>query len=184
MARQKFERADGDDDPHRCMAGGRSGRCPFKAMRDEDTGEYLEYCPRHGGRVIGHRRKAKLNAYRLQVWQERVNEFAESEDAHSLKGEIGILRMTLETLLNQCEDANTLLIHSHRISDLAVKIEKLVNSTARLEKNMGMLLDKGAALALANQFVAVVSEHVQDPETIDKISSGLIDVLSTVKGGE
>ena len=115
--------------------------------------------------------------YRLQIWQERLDEFTTSNECNTLKNEVGILRLALEEILNKCTDSNHLLLYSQKISDLAVKIEKLISSSHRIEKSLGTLLDKSAALSFAGEVINIISQFIDDPEVIDSVSNGIIDAL-------
>ena len=160
------------DDPDACPICLEKGQITYKVI------EGTRACPRHGGNSqLESLRKQSANQYRLQIWQKRVEEFTESEHAKSLRGEIGILKLTLESVLNSCQTASDLLMYSTKIGDLVTRIEKTVASCDRLERNMGMSLDKSTAMKLAADIVELIAEHVQEPETIDAISSGLIDLL-------
>lgn len=135
-------------------------------------------CPMHGGNTqLENIRKQAANQYRLQVWQQRVSEFTESEHIKSLRGEIGILKMVLEQILNSCQNSQQLLVYSPKISDLVVKIEKVVMSCDRLERSMGMTMDKSTAMKLAADIVELISTQVKDPNVVDEISNGIIDIL-------
>lgn len=175
MIEHKLKRCE-PDAPNRCQAIHKThGQCPYSAV------EGSKYCQRHGANKHFEAEKKKtLNMYRLQIWQQRLEEFAESEQATTLRNEIAILRITLEKILNQCHSNNDLLIYSQKISDLAVKIEKLITSSHRIEKSMGQLLDKSTALNFAGQVVEIISDYIEDPEVIDNISNAMIDALSTL----
>jgi DNA repair exonuclease SbcCD ATPase subunit len=164
------------DDPERCQSvSPRSGQCPYKSAHGS------KYCQRHGAnKHVEAERKKSLKLYRLQIWQQRLEEFAESEQATTLRNEIAILRITLEEILNKCQDNNALLLYSQKISDLALKIEKLITSSHRIEKSLGQLLDKSTALNFAGQVVDIISQHVEDPAVVDAISNSMIDALSTL----
>lgn len=166
------------DDPNRCQGVTRAGQCMF--LSEEGS----KFCLRHGANKAHEAaRKKSLNLYRLQLWQQRLDEFAESSEATNLKSEIGILRMTLESLLNKCQSSTDLILYSNKISDLTVKIEKLIASSHRIERSLGNLLDRTAALNFAERVIAVVSAHVTDTEVIDAISSGIIDALKEATSG-
>jgi hypothetical protein len=164
-----------EDDPNRCQSPGAEGegQCVFLAEPGSKK------CLKHGA-VQEQRKaeKAKINAYRLQIWQERVDEFSEGEEVKTLRGEIAILRLVTETILNQCKEKHELVLYSGKIGDLVMKIEKLVTSCDRLETKFGMLLDKSAALVLASQIVEIISKYEKDGTVIDAISSDIIGVLS------
>jgi len=181
MIEHKLIRCE-EDDPHRCQGVGKSGQCPYTAHSYVDAaGEVVwsKYCLRHGGNKTEYHDKVyKANLYRLQVWQQRLAEFSESADASTLKQEIGILRVTLEAILNKCEKSTDLLLYSNKISDLAIKIEKLISSSHRIEKSLGVLMDKTTALNFAERIVDIISTHVEDTEIIDAISNAIIDALS------
>jgi hypothetical protein len=122
------------DDPRRCQSSGSQGQCPYTAMPES------KFCQRHDGRGAVAREADKTNMYRLQVWQARLSEFSEHDKIKSLRDEIGILRILLEETMNKCRDTTALLLYSNKISDLCLRIEKLVSSCNRLEMKMGMLL--------------------------------------------
>jgi hypothetical protein len=167
-----------EDPTLRCQASGDAGegQCKFTIV------EGTKYCPKHAGfQVAKYKEKERVHDYRLQVWQERIDHFAESERVKTLRGEIGILRHTLEAYINSfMGDNQKLILYSGRISDLVTKIERLVVSCDKLETKFGMLLDKGAALTLAGGFVKIISNYIEDPAMIDKISTEMIELLGKV----
>jgi len=184
------------DDPMRCQGPGHhgEGQCHWLSLAgmardghldDADIRDYsdIERCPKHGGEnLIQTKERKALHDYRLQIWQERIDEFCESPKVKSLRGEIAIVRMLTETILSMCEKPQDLMLYSGKIGDLVMKIEKLVRSCDRLESSMGMLLDRAGALVLAGQIVEIISKHVSDPTVVDEISNGIIDAISSLTG--
>jgi hypothetical protein len=106
-----------------------------------------------------------------------MEHFAGNPKAQSLKEEVGILRLVLEQIVSQCESANDLMIASPRISDLATKIEKLLTTSSKMEDRLGNTLDKAAVLSLGSKIVDMIGNIIEDAETIDAVSSGIIDIL-------
>jgi len=176
MDELQFERCE-EDDPDRCQGISQStGQCPFKAVPGTKN------CPRHGAnKTLAKAEAARVKQYRLQIWQERLDEFSESNEVKSLREEIGILRLVMETMLVNCKNTNELLIYSSKISDLATKIEKLVSSCHRLEGSLGLTIDKSTALTFAQTIVDIIAEHVQ-AEVMDEISESIINALTTLTG--
>ncbi len=126
---------------------------------------------RHGGsHVVRKEQQEALRNYRLGKWKARVGEFADSQGLKSLREEIGILRVILEEMMNQCNDATELLLFSVRMADLVMKIEKLVASCDKMEGKMGLLLSKDSVLQLASEFVEIINGEIEDMEVIDRIS--------------
>jgi trehalose-6-phosphatase len=163
------------DDPARCQHGGRHQQCPFLSHPPS------LYCSRHGAVQDANRQeKANIRNYRLAKWQARMEEFADSPQVKSLREEIAILRMCLEETLNKCKDAEELFIMSHKISDLVVKVEKLVVSCHKLESATGQLLDKSAALTFAGQIVMIIGNHVKDEIVLDTMTDQILKSLTAL----
>jgi hypothetical protein len=177
MIEHKLIRCEADD-PNRCQSSGKGGQCPYTAM------ENSKFCQRHDGCGAKARENDKTNMYRLQVWQARLSEFSEHDSIKSLRNEIGILRILLEETMNKCRDTTALLLYSNKISDLCLRIEKLVSSCNRLELKMGLLLDKASALNFAGQVVEIISLHISDPVVIDAISNDIISALASLTGNQ
>ena len=153
----------------RCEATVKNGQCPY--IKIDGT----NYCPMHGSNKgkIKEEEEIKRN-YHLRRWQSRINSFADNDQIKSLREEIGILRILMETIVNKCEDATDLLMASHRIADIAMKIEKLVVSCDKLENRMGMLLSKTAVIQLAGEYVQIINNYIDDPIKIENISKEMI----------
>jgi len=177
-----IEKIDTDTDPYRCQAVGRNGQCINRGVK-LPNGEYGTYCMVHGGNKQIEAAKAKaVRQYRLTQWQVRLTEFSDSSILKSLREEIGILRVILEERLNFCQDSADLIIASGPISDLVLKIERVVTSCHKLESRMGQHLDKADIIQLASRFIRVISEELEDyPDKIDMISNRLLEVISEEK---
>jgi hypothetical protein len=161
----------------RCEGTIVSGQCINVKMPNTN------YCPIHGGpKSIQSTDLAAKRTYRLQRWQNRVGEMADNGNIKSLREEVAILRMILEEMLNSCKDSMDLLMYSQRMSDLVIKIEKLVTSCDRLENRMGLLLSKDSVLQLAATYVQIINNYVIDPEVIEKISEEMVSATTTFEG--
>jgi hypothetical protein len=156
----------------RCDAVIATGPCPYNKHENSN------FCPMHG--YNNNTPTSHVENYRLQRWQQRVSDFAQNDQVKSLREEVGILRMTLEEMLNKCSDSTELMLYSARISDLVLKIEKVVVSCDKLENRMGLLLNKRSVLQLAQTYVQIINTYIEDPETIEKISEEMISVTKEV----
>lgn len=153
----------------RCEATLTNGQCINCKVPGAD------YCVTHGANSQLQRTNGEVvRNYRLRRWQERVGEMADSATVKSLREEVGILRVILEEMMNKCEDSLDLLLYSQRMSDLVMKIEKLVTSCDRLENRMGLLLGKDSVLQLAATYVQIINNYIVDPVIIEKISQEMV----------
>jgi len=160
----------------RCESTVANGQCP----RLKANG--ANYCTAHGANSnIQSQRDDTQRNYRLARWQSRVGEMADNDGIKSLREEIGILRVILEEMMNQCNDSIDLLLYSQRMSELVMKIEKLVTSCDRLEGRMGMLLSKDSILQLAATFVQIIDKYVVDAELIEQISDEMIEATERLE---
>lgn len=161
------------DDPNRCQASIKSkGQCLNKAVPGG------KYCLAHGGHVQVHAAKEKeLNNYRLNQWKQRVSEFGSSNKIKDLRDEIAILRVLIEERMNSCRSTLDLLIHTQPLSELIMKVDKLVNSCQNLEIKMGLTLDKSAVVQLAQVIVSIVSKYVEDEDALIQIAAEIGDAI-------
>jgi hypothetical protein len=144
-------------------------------------------CANHGGNFYQQRQeKASLRQYRLAKFQTQLEHFSGHSEIKSLREEIGILRMLLEERINKCSDEMDLLLQSGPISDLVVKIDKVVTSCHKLDNSLGGLLDKAKIKNLATQLMQVVasklnefaeSKKVDVSDVLDAIASSFLEVL-------
>lgn len=167
----KWERVE-EDDPRRCQHIGSQGQCRIKAV------DGSSYCPAHGGnKAYQAAEKRELRNYRLNKFKERLGELGNSNEILSLKDEISILRMLVEEKMNACSDNTDLILMAGPLSDLMMKIERVVTSCQRLDSRLGNLLDKGRVIHLAQAMVQIISDEIDDPEILEKISNKILKLL-------
>ncbi len=136
-----------------------------------------------GNKQLEKKKNENLRTYRLAKFQARAFEMAESPRAKSLADEVGILRMLLEEQLKNCKTPLEMLSHVHSISDLALKIEKLVTSCHRLDKSLHNYLDKNQIIQLGAEIVQIVSKHAEE-EVVEKICTDLEAVIERMLNEE
>lgn len=178
MIEHKLVRVEHRGDPEQCQGVGATGQCPYK--RSEGS----QYCSRHGSNSQVQAKEAQsLHAFKLNTWQTRVNEFAGDGNVKTLRGEIGILRLLIEKIVNSCTNDVELICNSAKISDLLVKAEKLVVSCNNIETKMGMLLDRTVIVQIGALIVEVIAEFVNEPEARELASNKILDIMinTTVK---
>ncbi len=166
-----------DADPERCQAViPERGQCTWKAMKDST------FCKCHGGnRAAQTAATHRLNNYRLTKFQNNISRLGNSDGVKSLRDEIGILRMLMEERLEKCEDVSDLMLQSHAICDLVMRIEKLVASCHKLEGSMGQLLDKAAILQFAGEVIQIISDVLgEDDSKITEIADGIMAAVGRI----
>jgi hypothetical protein len=162
---RKFEKV-APDSPVRCQAVDKQNQC------NDQQVEGSKYCPRHNGNMAAvSKAKQDIKNYQLMRWKSQLSDKMSSESIKSLREEIGILRIIMQETMNRCEDAADLIMYSGKIADVAMKIEKLVTSCAKLESSLGLMLDKAAALQLSGEIVDIISRHISDPDVQTKIAT-------------
>jgi hypothetical protein len=126
----------------------------------------------HGGVMEARAIETKsANMYRLAKFGSRVSELASNTQVKGLREEIGILRMMLEERLNMCKDSEEMLLYAGPISELVIKIEKVVGTCHRLEESMGQLLDKQQIIQFAEGVIKSISEEITDPQLLARLAA-------------
>ena len=169
----KWERVTDEDDPRRCQCIRPSqGQC-YNVSVDNSN-----YCPAHGGNKAFEAAKNKeLRNYRLNKFKARIQELGNSDEVISLRDEVAILRILIEEKINRCDDESDLLLMSGPLSDLIMKVEKVVNSCNRLEARLGDHLDKTKVLQYAQMIVQIIANHVEDDKIIEAINEEIFQAL-------
>jgi len=175
------------EDPHRCQGKGKDGQCVnqgfIKSVDDEGNPDYAIHCAVHGGKAEAKKdAAASTRLYRLSKWQNQLERHATAPNIKNLRDEIGILRILMEEKLNSLQDTHDLILHSGAVSDLVLKIEKLVSSCHKLEGSMGQLLDKQAILQFASEIITIISSEITDTSVLTRITDRIMQTLG--RGGE
>ena len=76
------------------------------------------------------------------------------------------------------------LVGFHLISDLVMKIEKLVKSCHTLEASLGGLMDKTAILTFATKVIDVITAELDDEVILAKVSNGILRVVGEMGQNE
>lgn len=161
------------DAPNRCQAIGKTGnQCGYGAMEGQSN------CILHGN-IRLQERKAARN-YMLETYARRVDLFTTNPSFKSLREEIGILRLTLESTINLCDDTEDLVLNSAKISQLVRDIHTTLLSSQRLEERLNILIDKETLMALSDKIIHVIATHVTEPEKLQAISEGISQALDEV----
>lgn len=177
----KFERIAYDADPERCQSG--SGHCPFKGVI-LPNGERSKFCPRHGGnKQIIAQEKQDQRTYLVAKWQDRIREKANSPKLKTLNEEIGILRLTLESKLERCNDDQELLLQSQSITTLVREIKDTLTAANKLDLSMGRMLDKNQAVQFVGNLIEIISNYIEDAEILKMISEDMIEQYESMTNG-
>ncbi len=176
------EKVDRPDDPRRCQGVVPTGQCNNLKV------EGSNYCLAHGGASTIKKQEAEsLYRFRVDKYRNRINEIAKSSNIKSLREEIGVLRMLLEERMNSIgDDLGQLMLNSGELSEMVVKIDKLVNSCHNLESKLGVMIDKTTLLNLTEQIVKIIGDEIksleQSDEILDRISSQILSVMNEQVG--
>ena len=162
-----------EDDPRRCQFVNRTGQCRNISV------EGSNFCKAHGGfNAIRKKQKEDMRNYRLAKFKARALELSDSDNISSLRDEVALLRMLIEEKINRCNDASQLLMMSGPLSDLIIKVEKVVTSMNRLEGRLGMHLDKTKIIQFSQVMIEIIGKYIDNPEVLDAIGEDFHKALS------
>ena len=161
-----------EDDPERCQQMAAHGQCSNVSIPGS------KYCKCHAGRGNASVAKESVRNYQLTRFKAQVARMTDSSAVKNLREELGILRVIMETHMNQCESDSDLILKSQVIGDLAMKIEKMVTSCNKLDTHLGQVLDKQALLNFASEIINIISEEVTDTDVVDAVATRIMESLS------
>lgn len=178
---EPFKRVSRDDHPDRCQAvTAIHGQCGFYRTPNSP------HCMKHGGTISENAHKRDdLEQYRLQKYKARIKDFATNPKVLTLRDEIGITRMLLETKLNRWENEDDLIAHSGVILQNLQVIQKLVTDCKKLESQMGMLMDRAAIQKLCDGILAIMSRYLDENQMAEaaNLVLGEIATVTTARIG-
>lgn len=164
-----------EGDPNRCQAMDATGQCRYRRCDPSN------YCLRHSGySAKAAEQKKNQRMYRLQRYQNRLDELFGSEQIKTVREEIGIMRILLEEILNKCKSADDMILWSDKITAAVGMIERLVMSCQKLEEKSGALLDQGALLNLADGLTTIIGDYVEDPDALKHIGERFLEQVATI----
>jgi hypothetical protein len=162
--KERIQRITDERDPHRCQAMAGQAQCRNVAEPNST------YCLPHSGNVGGVQQKQKeLRNYLLTKFHTRSGQLRSNAGIKDLRDEVAILRMMLEGKLNSFQNESEMLLQAGAISELVLKIEKLVTSCHKLEKDMGVTVEKVQLINLAEQIVGIINRNVEDKAIVENI---------------
>lgn len=136
-------------------------------------------CDRH---TSGSARVAKdpLSNYKFsQQFHAQIKHFAEAPDLKSLRGEIGVVRLMLQAVINNCKDETELTLQADRITRLVGEINKCVVNCHKLEESTGQLLDKTVVINIGNMIVSVIDKYVDDKALLNEIGREIYENIES-----
>lgn len=160
-------------DPNRCQGRRGAGGNQCQAIAEPGS----KYCRMCGNGRPAAEEKRKVTNYLLTKFHASVQSKSTSPEITSLREEIGILRLLIETKINACNTPTDLILQSSTISDLVSKVERVVVSCHKLETNLGSYMDKAQLLDFASKVVNIIGECVGDPEVVGEISDQILALL-------
>lgn len=135
-------------------------------------------CPLHGANMqLAQAEHKSLRMYRLAKFQKRADELTDHTKIKSLREEIAILRMILEERITRCDSAHDLILQSGPISDLVMKVERVVTSCQKLENQLGDMLDAQKVKNLATILMQTLSDKLNEFADAHNLESELISLL-------
>lgn len=168
-----IKRVEEPDDPNRCQATGRAGQCRNLAIPG------THYCIAHGGAKADlYNQKKGIYDIRSAEMKARIQAHSYRPDVITLNEEIGVLRITLESLLNQINgDEFEMLTQISTIGEIVMKIEKVVVSCNKLEQSRKDVLSRRDLSSFAAQISMLAASIIEDPAKIKLFVEGLTEVV-------
>lgn len=160
------------DDPDRCQASHAQMQCPYLAQ------EGKLYCARHIAGDRG-RQKEEIHNYFLTKFKARLESKIASPRIKTLTEEIGILRMTLEEVLNNCSNEFELVLYSNKITEIVSAIRMTLESSMKIEEKANLTLDKAQVTIVASRIIGIISSRVLEQD-IKQVAEEIIKAFEVV----
>lgn len=167
--------------PFRCQASAMNGQCNNK--RTPNT----IYCPLHGGTLQERKLlQDKATTYKLQQFQEkRLLELISDDDIKSLREEVGLLRTTLELLLNSITESAKFVLFIDKIQLLLGQIRRTVECTHQMETKTENLIDRRIIIGIAGNAIRIIDAYITEIPIRELIEKQMYEAIdSAVRIGQ
>lgn len=159
------------DSVRRCQ----HGSCTYQTISAE-----LKYCiyhnPYHNGQpkiTTRHKRYNFIKAFA------RVAELSVDPEFKCLREEVSVLRILLETLVNQTVTPWDAQVNAPRLESLVEKISKTVTTCHKIETHTGQMLDKQSLSTFADKVISIIANHVKDSELLILIGKDIASAITS-----
>lgn len=173
-------------------------RCDFTISTGAQCGNKavpgVTRCPLHGANMqVKQAENRSIRMYRLAKFAQRKFEDKAGHDKlKTLHEEVALLKMLIEEKINACDDMTDLLLTSGPITEMVMKVQKLVESCDRLDHKAGNYLDRQKIQNLASGLMQVVADKINEfaeaqglaPENVTALLSAIADAFLEVLQNE
>jgi len=144
------------ENPHRCVGQTAQGQCCMLAMPHTwDSGKPL--CPLHGT-------PPRPSLYRISNTEiaDRMNDMRRNPQSYTLEHELALVRVLLETVLQQCDSAATLVVRSGHLLELTSQVERLLGANIKLAEKTNNLLSIEQVTEIAQSLIDIVAAQLEN----------------------
>lgn len=159
------------DSPLRCQHVGK-GQCTYQQLPGS------KFCLQHSNRAVMERKDE--NMYILSKWKDEIARLGGVKD---ITAEIGVARLTLQQLLQQCEQEDSLLANAFQIMQLTRNITEAIEKWDRIQTRAANTLNRTQALAFVGDVLAILKRDLP-PEKLAALSAEIDAKLAHFGGDE
>jgi len=120
--------------------------------------------------------------------RDAVERHTSAKDIKSLVGEIGVLRSLFEKRVNNAGSDPELVQATPALKDLAIAIQKLVESTHSMDMKLGNVIGKQALVSLAHEIIQIIYTQLQPladrvpqhdlDDAVEAIGTRIVDAIA------
>lgn len=145
-----------------CQDVSRGRQCPNEAVVG------FNRCDVHLQKNQRHRYDRHM--YHLkQAQQERLAQFKGHDESRSLQNEIALTRSMIQTIYDGINSDTDMLANVPALSELFLKLERLLKTSHQIEKETGALLGKDVVILLSQELFQIISEELKEVPGFEEI---------------
>jgi hypothetical protein len=143
--------------------------------------EGAKYCFLHGGAATAaSTKRAELRNYILTgVYAKRAQDISNTSHAKNLSDELALCRVSLETIFNNINGPNEMLLHVDKIDKIVRTIEGLVNTTQKLQERGKELIDRETLFKMTDKILEIIVDNFKgEPDALIKMSEQIHGIVT------
>ena len=166
------------DPDNRCQRTGTFGQCPDEKVPGAD------FCRTHGGQAAVDKASRRMYDLAQAELKGLYGQMADREDLLSLRAEVAMIRMAIHKFSNMMGQSETNFESKiNTFNNLLLTAKALVTECGKVEKSVGLTVDRAALLQFAGSVIQICSEEVAEtPESqavLERIATRIIEAVKT-----
>ena len=126
-------------------------------------------------------KKHNKENYDVSYQSDKFVKKRDNSNISSLRDEIALTRIMIEEIWNGCSSSEQLFMYQQPLSDLIVKVERLVSAMHKMDLASQNYMDQKQLEGFCQDIINVLEDSIDDRKLLAEISQKIINAANSIK---